>query len=283
MHTPTHATTTTPARSTTTPAPFGSSTARTGPVRSTPLLRSLDAEWERLRHRPGPLREMRSWPERLPADRFPATLRRVVHTARSIDDVVDATHRVDRRRANRSVDADELLAALVHLATAEELAARIVVQRLISGVVRGARKWITGRPEDAIDHAVTTCWIAIHRFDVDRRPRFIANALVLDVIWFAFRSDHRRRANEPDRADVPVEDLCARAVVRHPLVELASVVREAERAGVETTHVDLVRDLVATGSTAAVAERWGVTARTIRNRRRLAESRIRDALAIGAC
>lgn len=248
----------------------------------TPLLRSLDEEWARLRRRRVAAARARGWTD--PSDHGrELALRRATSGLRDLDRLMAATARADHGGITvtdgEAVDPDVLLGALVVVARRDPLAARVVLQRILPAVISAARRWDTARRGEAIDLAVGGCALAIAAYDVDARPRNVAAALVSDVVWITFRRPHRRRSS----GEVPTaNDTFARRAGAppepHPIVGLAATVAAAERAGVERRHLELVRELAATGSTDVVAQRHRVTARTIRNRRTAAGLAIRTAL-----
>lgn len=210
-------------------------------------------------------------------------IRRLVDGARDLQQVVDATSRSNPTKRPELVlgeaDADSALAALVTLARHDELAGRLVVQRILPGVISRAKRWGDHQPDEAIDVAIGACWIAVAAYDPERRPRNIAAALVSDVIWIAFRQQSRRRA----ASEMPIDTAVlgghpAPDPDVHPIVALAETVRAAEAAGVDRAHLDLVRDLARAGSPSELARRRCVTPRTIRNRRDAARDQIRAAL-----
>ncbi|WP_420451482.1 hypothetical protein [Ilumatobacter sp.] len=236
------------------------------------LLDELDREWERLRRRPRTAREVRSWFEHDPdlaARCVPSGAR--VTPAHPLESLVAATQRGRRRD-------DEILAHLLHLAHDAPLAGRVVLQRILPGLISQARRW-QSLDDDPVDLAVGAAWMAIRRFDPDARPRSIAPALIADAAWIAFRRPTRRKQH----GEVPVEEgaLVARPVPdaeADPMVALAGTIRAASRAGVESTHLDVIRRLAVAGSPTVAARREQVSTRTIRNRRDAACERIRRAL-----
>lgn len=268
--------------------------------RSCPVLRRLDHEWRRIERRTSSLERVRSWTTRLDDPVQAAALTAACVSAGRLDDVVAATHRrshlpgggtgtgavgsggsADVRDAPAPVpDPDEILGALIVAAEHDSLAARIVLQRILPGVIAQADRWAARQREaTALDQALGACWIAIRAYDVGRRRRHVAAALVSDVIWIAFRRSARRRYNDEiptpnsvlSRRPAPLEDL-------HPVVALAGTVRAAESGGTARRHLDLIRDLARLETPTAMAQHHAVTTRTIRNRRDAAVAEIRRSL-----
>src|SRR6056297_414914 len=212
----------------------------TAPALTSTFGRRLDAEWARLRTSRRALQVVRTWagPDDQPFDRM-------VRSVVDLDEIVDAT----RTGGAPGEGEDAVLIRLVDLARHHELAGRIVVQRLLPGLVAGSVRYrhFEGR-SDTSEIVVAAAWMAVRRYDTATRPRHVAATLISDAIFQAF-------------------------------LELADVVRTARLAGVDDAHLELIRHLVRTGSPGVTAADCGVTPRTIRNRRDRAVDSIREALA----
>ena len=253
--------------SATTPPP---STGRATPRRrATPLLLQLDREWGRVRRRPAALHRVRGWDG---DDAF----RRTVGGVRCLDEVLAAT----QPHAGSRGSGDAILRRLLELATSEELAGRIVLQRLLPGLISQSRRWVEyGSSSDPSDIAIGAAWLAIRSFDVDVRSRHIAPALIADAMWIGFRRAARRRG--ASEIPLPTCVLGAQPAPPHladPLTALAGTMRAAARAGVRPSDLELLRTIVSAGGPTRAARDCAVTVRTIRNRRDQAARRIRNAL-----
>ena len=214
------------------------------------LSRRLDAEWQHLRtHRPS-LAAANSW-----------DLRGLDRPIGDLDQILAATQR------STADSGDRLLAELVSLARHDELAGRLVLQRILPGlVVRSAPLWFLCDGADPLDLAAPAAWIAIRRFDVERRSHHVAVRLISDAVDIAFRQAQRR--SNPSVATPPADfDAHPTATTRHAFDELAEVVRAARKGGVSDEHLDLLRHLVRAGSPGQVARERQVTPRTVRNHR----------------
>jgi hypothetical protein len=216
------------------------------------------------------MRRVRSW-----ATCFDTPLASIVHAVESLDDVIAETH------SSRGAAGERLLRALVSLAPEDQLAGRVVVQRLLPGVLVAASRY--GRlcdHRDPIAEAMGALWISIASFDGDRRNGPVAASIISDTMFAAFRRRLRlksadERPTEPNVFDErPTEPttLC-------PFVEFAAVVRDARLSGVPIHDLDLLRHLVRADSPQRVARERQVTPRTIRNHRARAIARVRDAIA----
>jgi hypothetical protein len=237
--------------------------------RTTPLLRQLDREWARLRRRGTTLAQVRRWTG-------DSHFNGVVASVASLDDVVAAT----QPHAGPTGSGDEILARLIELAEHDDLAGRIVLQRIVPGLISRSRRWHqrldAGDPTDVI---VGAAWMAIRGFDTTTRTRFIAPALIADTMWIGVRRDsrHKNETEVPTTADV-LRTVPAEERVADPLTALAGTMRAAARAGVPVAYLELIRGLVRAGSPSRAARDCNVTVRTIRNRRDVATAQIRSAL-----
>lgn len=234
------------------------------------MLDELDREWDRMRHRRRTLQRIRAWA----ADPILAP---VVSDLRDVDDLLRAT---EPRGSSEPGSSDEILHRLIALACDDELAGRIVLQRILPGLICRSRRWDGhARGADACDIAIGAAWIAIRGFDADARPRNVAPSLIADTLWIAFRRGARRKVEQ--EVPVPSRVLAARAAPAReasPLTALAGTLRAARRAGVPSADVDLMRLIASTGSPTQAARTCNVTVRTIRNRRDTASWNIRRAL-----
>lgn len=236
--------------------------------RSIPLLAELDREWDRLDRRPATMRTVRGWV----AEEDPGgPVATALSTATTLDSILDASH------ARTGPVGDRVLLWLVDLAASEWLAGRIVLQRVLPGLIAATAR--ADRDDRRLDHVVGAAWLAIRDFDTDRRRRHVAASLISDTVWQAFRRAERRRcAGELPLPSDLLERRAAPPRRLDPIVGLAGTVRAAERAGVADSHLDLIRALARAGSPAVLARQCSVTARTIRNRRDTAVAGIRSAL-----
>ena len=74
-------------------------------------------------------------------------------------------------------DADKVLGALITACHEEHPAAgRVIVQALLPKLILMSRVF----PHPPVDHLVSALWLRIGRYDLTRRPRFVATNLVLD-------------------------------------------------------------------------------------------------------
>jgi hypothetical protein len=227
------------------------------------LTSRLDAEWQRLRRHPPSVATARSWSLPVPWE---------IH---DLQHVYDATHAVH-------ACADEVAAALVAAARHDQLAGRILLQRMLGGLVLGAPRYRSFRDDsDPVELAIGTAWEVIREFDVERRGRGVVSRLVNDTLYRAFRGPLRKRVSTETMWS-PMRLIETTLTELHEgttaLEELARVVRLADDAGVPSSDLELVRQLARVDSPRTLAAEKGVTVRTVRNRRDRAVARIREAV-----
>ncbi len=176
---------------------------------------------------------------------------------------------------------DSYLWLLVKRATDEELAARIVLQRILPPLVAIARRRgqiVDGGIDAAIAEVLPTAWTVIRQYPWHRRPNKVASNLVLDSEYFAFV-----QANRTKKVKVfSVEPNLLGELVAEPEtneyfqdVSLENLISLAISQGIEPRHVEVLR-AVASGQTAAtIAKHYGIAERTARAWRAVAISELR--------
>lgn len=222
----------------------------------------LAAEWNRLRSRPSSIAAARAWS---------LTERPIT----DLDDVLDAVG----YESPRTDDAERRLRQLVLLAGDDELAARVVIQRILPGLLAVVRRRRRSAGDDAFDELLGAAWVAIRTFNPDRRPACLAAALIADADERAFRRATRRRSHD----ELPTSELGHLPDDRpqHPVDELNDLFDAALAAGVTETDIRLLRQLLAAPTANALAAELQVTPRTVRNRRDRITGRLR-AVALAA-
>jgi DNA-directed RNA polymerase specialized sigma24 family protein len=170
---------------------------------------------------------------------------------------------------------DEVLRRLVERAVDDELAARIVLQRILPGLLAVAsRRGRSRRGADLFEELLGAAWITIRTYDIRRRPACLAAALICGAEHRAFRGPSRRRVVP----EVPVDARrlsVADEADPSAAEELADVLRWARLQGLDPDDVAFVRRLATAASPAQLAAELGVTTRTIRNRRNRVTYRLR--------
>lgn len=213
---------------------------------ASPVHRQFEHEWQRLRHRPDAVRRVRGW-------------HLVTGPLDDLDQIVAMT-----LPPRPDADRERVLHALVERARDDELAARIVLQRLVPDLVLVHRRrgW---RDDVGFGDLLATGWTVIRTYNGNRRPARLAASLVSDIDYREYRAERRRighgRPQEPWRFDLIVDETPTDAAG-----ELASLLGDPASSLTADEH-DLVRRLL-TGRTAIdIAGELDITPRTLRNRR----------------
>ena len=182
---------------------------------------------------------------------------------------------------------DEVLGALVDVAHHDELAARVVLQRILPGLWTLTRRRAAierergrhGRDSEFDDEVLSTAWTVIRCFRVDRRRDHIAARMIKEIEYRTFRLPHRRQAifvpTPVMSLDRPMHD---EALV-DPAALLDMMLTDAARRGLGGDDVDVLRRWGAGQPAAALADVLHVTERTIRNHRAAALRRLQDLVA----
>lgn len=223
----------------------------------------LDREWTRMERRAALVDTVRRWDLTVPGEPPIA----------SLDDLL--------RRAGHRCDAtpqsNDVLARLVALAATEPLAARIVLQRILPGLLAIVRDEQQRVPDvDAFDVLLAEAWMSIVRYPVDARDRDIAARLLTDARHRAFTNPRRRRRvpeslcpprrlDEPDAGDE-----------RSPFEELTGLLADARDNGLPERDVEVLAGILTHGSAAQLAVVVRMDARSIRYRRDMAIKRLRS-------
>lgn len=238
-----------------------SSTTGSRPRRS--LTHRLDSEWANMRRRPDVTDRVRSW---------------------SLTDVPFATldefmvligHRTPGSRA-----ANDLLGRVVGVAHHDPMAARIVLQRILPGLMAIVRTEQRHDPRvDALDVVMGEAWLCIVAYRPDARPTQIAARLLSDTRFRAFTHQRRRRSFREVPFDAGTFDEMVTPETTTAFDELVAAVGESRRYGLGDEHVAVVDDLLRHDTTAGVAAAHHVTTRTIRYRQHRTVGEIRRLVA----
>lgn len=231
------------------------------PFRS--LSQRLDREWVQMCRRPAVMATVRSWA----LTDQPFT---------TLDDVLTLTG----HRQESSPAADEVLGRLVRIAASDPLATRIVLQRLLAGLLAIVKVEQDRNPRtDAFDVLIGEAWISIVRYRVDARPTDIAARILHDARHRAFTNGRRRRVVEEITCDTEALNEMMVPVTTAPFDELVGLIGEARRRGLGDGPVEVVRDLIRHGTAVNVAAAQQLTTRAVRYRQHHAVARIRRLVA----
>jgi hypothetical protein len=172
-------------------------------------------------------------------------------------------------RAASPGDADRVLVILVAGAIGGEvLAARVLLQLLLPGARRLARRWwILGDPDERAAATVAAVYQRIRCYPLERRPGRVAANVLMDAALELRRAAQAMRPTTqlPDQRHVPPQD--------HPALELVEVLVDAVDDGVITAaDAELIAaSRIAGVGLADLAARRGRHLRTLQYRRRRAE------------
>jgi len=234
------------------------------------LLSRLEREWQAINRRPAVLRRAAGWGLGIEF----ASLDEVVAASgfRSHSDEDGCV------TGTSSAAANEVLRRLLAAARTDDVAVRVVLQRLLPGVVATARRWGAhrhGGSMDAFDEMLSATWMVIREFPTERRSRHLAASVLRASEYRAFQRVNRRmmvhELTAPNLLDLPVETVVTLDVAD----ELAEVVAGASSL---TEHELQLIELLVLGCTPAeMAQRLHISVRTVRNHRDAVVHRLREA------
>ena len=173
---------------------------------------------------------------------------------------------------------DETLRRLVTVARHDDLAARVVLQRMLPGLSNCAKRHADGFDTqlDALDELLTEAWTVIRSFPIESRDRYVIKNLLRDCEYRAFLKSRRRmlvhELTDPadlDRA-ADVDD-----AADEPLGIIVELLGRARSAGMSDADVAVVVTLLNTSTVKQAAVALRVTDRTVRNRRELVVRQLR--------
>ena len=236
-------------------------------IKSGPARQIID-EWNRLAHRPSVLRRVNGW------DFLP----------RPVSDLDDLLVVCGFNRPVDDSEADHVLWNVVRLAADDELAAQVALHRIMPALMSIARRRgriVKGGTSWAMSETISCGWMVIRTYPWERRLNKVASNLVRDTEYHAFvRPNRLKRVAETTVSDEVLGFLSGRNPEVDGDLELDDVLCEAEQLGVNPEHLELLRKLAGGLNGQDIADEHGVSARTIRNRRRAAIDAVRDALQI---
>lgn len=180
------------------------------------------------------------------------------------------------------VPGDRVLAVLAALAVDDELAARVVLQRLLPGLSAIARR----RSRCVTDHLVNTdelvgaAWTVIRARPAKARRDFVASSLLRAIEHQVFVRHQRRRLVhelvEPATIDIAVEPDEGGG---NPLVQLVGALRAAGPGALGEGDAALLTALLRNDRVRDAARELQISERTVRNHREAMVGRLRHALA----
>ena len=165
---------------------------------------------------------------------------------------------------------DDAMRRLVTLARHDDLAARVVLQRMLPGLSSCAKRNASGFDSqlDALDELLSEAWTVIRSFPIERRDRYVIKNLLRDCEYRAFLKARRRMliqdVTDPAHLDRAVEPDDSAA---EPLITIVELLGTARLAGMCAADVEIVVALLNTSTVKQAAAALRVTDRTVRNRR----------------
>jgi hypothetical protein len=171
-------------------------------------------------------------------------------------------------------DADHVLWRLICIAEHDDLAARIVLHRVLPSVMSIAQRRgriMRGGIAAAIDEVIPTAWMVIRTFPHQRRRAKIAANLARDIEYHAFVRHTRLRTIEVDHGAANYMPMLASPPERlDASQELDELLEDASQCGLSRRHVSLLRDIGDGVSTEDAAQKRGMSPRTMRNHKNYA-------------
>lgn len=228
--------------------------------------RQIIDEWARLAYRPMVLRRVNSW------DFMP-------HCVDNLDQLLELC---GFGRAVDDAAGDNMLWHLVRLAQHDQLAARVVLHRIMPSLMAiGHRrgKIVKGGVNAALTDVIASAWLVIREFPHDRRRNKIAANIVRDAEYHAFVRERRLvRVEEAQVSEQVLEWLADAHESKFYEIGFDELLFRAAERGVDRRHIELLSKLGSGQAGEEIAIEWGVSPRTVRNYRRLAIDAVRGAL-----
>lgn len=234
------------------------------------IITALFAEWEHLARQRQNVTRANSWG--LPGEE-------VAHLREMLE-------RAGFGLATNDDSYDSYLSQLVALAKNDDLAARLVLQRILPGLVSIAVRRAPIVPQGlsgAFDLVVASAWIVIRQFPIERRARRVAANLLMDIEYAAFVRDGRLKATRSEDHFSP-EGLLGIEFGRFqagdfecdPVAEASSLellLHGLAEQGLSERDLQMLRAVSRDVNSVQAAEVLGISPRSVRNRRERALSR----------
>ncbi len=222
------------------------------PASQLPIVRRLVEEWTLLCRRDENIQRCNGWG--LPGK-----------PVRSLDDVL---FRAGFNTGFADSKGDRYLLLLVECAKRDDLAARIVLQRILPPLLSvGYRRGriVQGGASEAITDTLSHAWELIRTYPIERRPNKVASNLVRDAEYFAFVRNSRRQALKFELKHSPdLERFAEPSRERTARDEIDKVLIDAEKLGLLPKYVEIMRRLADGESYESIAKHHGVAVRTVR-------------------
>lgn len=235
------------------------------PSGNTPAVRQLVDDWAALAAKPRLVRQVNEWG--LPGA--------------PIKHLDDALERAGFGREATCSEGDRYLAELVRRAAHDDLAGRIVLQRILPPLIAIAarRGRITqGGFTEAFTLTVAQAWMLIRTYPIERRPVKIAANLVRDAEYHTFvREARMKRVAECALSEEMLSASPAPTIELTAETELRELLADAKQQVLSERQIDVLTRVGKGESFDDIADNYGVSMRTVRGWRREAVEALRDA------
>lgn len=197
---------------------------------------------------------------------------------------------------------DDYLSKLTALARHEELASRVVVQRILPGLIAIAirrGRIVTEGASFALDQLVASAWLVIRCYPIDRRPRRVAANLLRDIEYQSFvREARTKRSRTEIPADswtivngetlsatrgMPQRGASSPSTDVDPVAEASEIpnlLHDLERLGLRPMDREAIMEMLSDRLSPDSAKLEGISARALRDRRAAAIKRSRELLGV---
>lgn len=222
------------------------------------VLNQLNDEWRRMCRSQTTLRAVQGW--NLTTD-----------PVSSLDDVLTLA---GFRGSKIDDAADRVLLQLVHRASSDQLAARIVLQRVLPPLVSVAQrrgKQTQGGFDEALATLLSHGWEVIRTYPVERRPAKVAANITRDAEYFGFV---RRNRQVAEMQSFDPDSIPAAPHYYNSSEQLDDLLEHARRCRVSARSIEVLR-VLGTHSLAELAQQQGLSPRAARRRRQEALNELR--------
>ncbi len=248
-----------------------------------PLLARLEREWSAITARPAVVRRAQGWGLGVPYSNLDELLVAIGHRELAPRQLAPrqrpqpAAAQPAAAQPAAAPSADAVLGRLLLAARGDEVAARVVLQRLLPGLISGSRRWGVyreGGSADAFDELLSAAWMVIREFPVERHTHQLVARMLRESEYRAFGRALRRRLVH-ELVEPQLLDLVAQEVARaEPLFELVDIIAAA--GSLDERDRQLLVLLAQGRSQSDLAQLFDVSERTVRNHRDAMVHRVRS-------
>lgn len=238
---------------------------RRHPSTGSPTIASLRREWAAIAADPASVAAVNGWQL----------------TTISFDDLDDVLARCGHLGVGQTVGesnvsdaANTMVGALLCRAITDELAARIVLHRLLPGLIAVVRR--RGNHPGELDELVSAAWTVIRTYNPKRQPRFFAATLLRDCEHAAFRGAGRRKWSSEAVEPNTFSGRAAPVAEQPSADELFDLITDARRAGVlDDADLGLLEAVLSDRPAKEIAAALQISERMLRYRKAELVGRLR--------